>query len=42
MQPLSNISLRYSLGIPPENLEKIFDAFYTTKPAGEGSGLDFT
>jgi signal transduction histidine kinase len=26
-------------GIPPENLEKIFDAFYTTKPAGEGSGL---
>jgi signal transduction histidine kinase len=27
------------IGIPPENLEKIFDAFYTTKPAGEGSGL---
>lgn len=26
-------------GIKPENLGKIFDAFYTTKAAGEGSGL---
>lgn len=26
-------------GIPPEVLPKIFDAFYTTKKAGEGSGL---
>lgn len=27
------------LGIPPEVQQKIFDAFFTTKPAGEGSGL---
>ncbi|HVN30280.1 MAG TPA: ATP-binding protein, partial [Candidatus Binataceae bacterium] len=26
-------------GIPAENLEKIFDEFYSTKPAGEGTGL---
>ncbi len=26
-------------GIPPEVQAKIFDAFYTTKPLGEGSGL---
>lgn len=26
-------------GIPPEIQEKIFQAFFTTKPAGEGSGL---
>ena len=26
-------------GIPPENMEKIFQPFFTTKPAGEGSGL---
>ena len=26
-------------GITPEIQERIFDAFYTTKPAGEGSGL---
>ena len=26
-------------GIPQEELEKIFDIFYTTKPAGEGSGI---
>ena len=26
-------------GIPPEVLPKIFDAFFTTKSAGEGSGL---
>jgi len=26
-------------GIKPENLSKIFNAFYTTKAAGEGSGL---
>jgi signal transduction histidine kinase len=26
-------------GIPPEIKNKIFDAFFTTKPAGEGSGL---
>ncbi|TAN49736.1 MAG: GHKL domain-containing protein [Methylococcaceae bacterium] len=26
-------------GIPAENMPKIFDAFFTTKPTGEGSGL---
>ena len=26
-------------GIPQENREKIFDFFFTTKPAGEGTGL---
>ncbi len=26
-------------GIDPENLQHIFDSFYTTKPAGEGTGL---
>lgn len=26
-------------GIPAETQQKIFDAFFTTKPAGEGSGL---
>jgi signal transduction histidine kinase len=26
-------------GIPPEQTERIFEAFYTTKPAGQGTGL---
>ena len=26
-------------GIPPGDIERIFDIFYTTKPAGEGTGI---
>lgn len=26
-------------GIPPENLDRVFEAFFTTKPAGVGTGL---
>jgi signal transduction histidine kinase len=26
-------------GIPPETLPRIFDAFFTTKPQGSGTGL---
>ncbi len=26
-------------GLPPEELERIFEPFYTTKPVGEGTGL---
>jgi two-component system, NtrC family, sensor kinase len=27
------------IGIPPEVQEKMFNPFFTTKPAGEGTGL---
>lgn len=27
------------IGIPKENLERIFETFFTTKPVGEGTGL---
>src|SRR5215469_5870382 len=29
----------HGAGIPPENLPRIFDAFFTTKPQGSGTGL---
>lgn len=29
----------HGAGIPPEDLERIFDIFYTTKSAGEGTGI---
>ena len=37
---LAKISITDSgCGIPQEKMEKIFEPFYTTKPAGKGTGL---
>jgi signal transduction histidine kinase len=30
------------IGIDPENIERIFDAFHTTKPGGMGMGLSIS
>jgi signal transduction histidine kinase len=30
------------VGLPKENIERIFDAFHTTKPQGTGMGLAIT
>ena len=38
--PLVEISFQDTgVGIDPQHLEKIFDAFFTTKGAGRGTGL---
>ena len=29
----------HGVGLPPDNLKKVFDHFYTTKPNGMGMGL---
>jgi len=40
LNPIISVSVSDTgSGITPENLNKIFNAFFTTKPAGEGSGL---
>ena len=30
------------IGLPPERADKVFDAFFTTKPQGTGMGLSIS